>query len=281
MKIVSFEIAGRASFGVLQGDGIIDVGKLVRHPSLRAVLAAAALAEVRAAVQGRTADIKLSQVSLMTPVPDASKIVCVGVNYKGHILEMGRKLPEQPSVFLRLNSSLVAHDKPIVRPKNSTDFDYEGELAAIIGRGGRHISRDQALSHVAGYSCFNDGSVRDYQMKGSVTIGKNFTASGSFGPCMTTADEIPDPTALKLATRVNGEQVQFTGVDDLIFDIPAIISYVSAAMPLEPGDVIATGTPEGVGMAQKPPKWLKPNDTIEVEISGIGTLRNPVIDEPR
>lgn len=279
MKIVSFEVAGLASYGILQDDGIIDLGKSLRYPSLRAALAADALPEIKATAQARAPDLKLAQVQLTTPVPDASKIVCVGINYKGHILEMGRKLPEQPSLFLRLHSSLVAHEGPVIRPKVSANFDYEGELAAIIGKGGRHIERARALQHVAGYSCFNDGSIRDFQMKGSVTIGKNFASTGSFGPFMVTADEIQDPSKLHLVTRVNGEQVQNTGVDDLIFDVPAIIAYVSTAIPLEPGDVIVTGTPEGVGMARTPPRWLKSGDTLEVEISDIGTLRNKVIDE--
>lgn len=279
MKIVSFQSAGRQSFGILQQDGIVDVGRLMGYSSLRAALAAGGVAKIKAAAQGRKADCLLSQVALLTPVPDASKIICVGINYKGHILEMGRKLPEQPNLFLRLHSSIVAHGEPVICPRISTDFDYEGELAVIIERGGRHIPRERALSHVAGYSCFNDGSVRDYQMKGSVTMGKNFTASGSFGPWVATADEIPDPAGLQLKTRVNSAEVQSTGVDDLIFDVPAIIEYVSSAMPLCPGDVLVTGTPEGVGMAHTPPRWLKPGDKIEVEISKVGTLENSVVLE--
>jgi 2-keto-4-pentenoate hydratase/2-oxohepta-3-ene-1,7-dioic acid hydratase in catechol pathway len=234
---------------------------------------------LKAAAQGQAPDLKLSQVTITTPVPDVPKIICIGVNYKGHILEVGRKLPEQPSVFLRLHSSLSAHGEPIVRPKVSADFDYEGELAAVIGKGGRHIKREDALSHVAGYTCFNDGSIRDYQLKGSLAMGKNFASSGSMGPWVVTADEIPDPGTLHLTTRLNGAQVQHAGVDDLIFDVPAIISYVSAAIPLEPGDVIATGTPEGVALGQKAPRWMKAGDTLEIEISKIGILRNSVIDE--
>jgi len=279
MKIVSFENAGRSGYGVLEGDKIVDASGRLPYASLRDLLAAGAMDQLRTAMQGQAASFELSQVSLKTPVPDAGKIVCIGINYKGHILEIGRKLPEQPSVFLRIHSSLVAHGQPIVRPKISSDFDYEGELAVIIGKGGRHIAREQALSHIAGYCCFNDGSIRDYQLKGSLAIGKNFASTGSFGPWMVTADEIPDPSKLHLVTRLNGQQVQHTGVDDLIFDVPTIIAYVSAAMPLEPGDVIATGTPEGVAMGQATPRWMKPGDTIEVEISGIGTLKNTVVDE--
>lgn len=279
MKIISFESGGRASYGALQDDGVVDLGRRVPYPTLRAALAAGAMAALKAAAQGQAPDLKLSQVTITTPLPDAPKIICIGVNYKGHILEVGRELPEQPSVFLRLHSSLVAHDQPIVRPRVSVAFDYEGELAAIIGKGGRHIKREDALSHVAGYTCFNDGSVRDYQLKGSLAIGKNFASTGSFGPWVVTVDDIPDPSELHLATRLNGRQVQHTSLDDLIFDIPAIIAYVSAAIPLEPGDVIATGTPEGVSLSQKTPRWMKAGDTLEIEISGIGTLKNMVIDE--
>jgi 2-keto-4-pentenoate hydratase/2-oxohepta-3-ene-1,7-dioic acid hydratase in catechol pathway len=278
MKLLSFTVAGKASYGAPSGDGIVDLGKRTKFPTLRAALAAGAIADLEAAASG-PADYKLSDVSLRTPVPDAEKIVCIGINYKGHILEMGRALPEQPSVFLRLHSSLTPPGQAIVRPGISNDFDYEGELAVVIGKGGRHISREAALSHVAGYTCFNDGSIRDYQKKGSLAIGKNFDSSGSCGPWMVTADEIADPAALHLETRLNGTRVQHTGVDDLIFDIPAIIAYVSAAFALTPGDIIATGTPEGVAMGKTPPTWMKPGDTVEVEISNIGVLRNTVIQE--
>lgn len=276
MKIASYRAAGGTGYGVVMGEGIVDAGKLVPHRSLRELLAAGALDQLRAAVRGKSPDHKLSDVELLTPVPDAEKIVCIGINYKGHILEVGRKFPEQPSVFLRLHSSLAPHGKPIVMPKVSGHFDYEGELAVVIGKPGRHIAARDALGHVAGYTCFNDGSIRDFQTKGSLAMGKNFTESGSCGPWMVTADEIPDPSKLHLATRVNGKQVQTTGVDDLIFDIPAIIAYVSQAIPLVPGDVIATGTPEGVALGQADPVWLKVGDTVEVEISGIGVLRNRV-----
>lgn len=279
MKLLSFTAAGKASFGALSGDTIIDLGKRTQYPTLRAALAAGAMAELKAAAASGSPDHKLADVALLTPVPDAEKIICIGINYKGHILEMGRKLPEQPSVFLRLHSSLVPHGGEIVRPKVSGDFDYEGELAVVIGKGGRHISREAALSHIAGYTCFNDGSIRDFQMKGSLAIGKNFATTGSVGPYMVTADEIADPSKLRLETRLNGTRVQHTGLDDLIFDIPAIIAYVSAAFPLSPGDIIATGTPEGVAMGKTPPTWMKPGDVLEVEVSNVGVLRNTVVQE--
>jgi 2-keto-4-pentenoate hydratase/2-oxohepta-3-ene-1,7-dioic acid hydratase in catechol pathway len=278
MKLLSFRTAENASFGVLAGEGVIDLGRRLGYPTLRAAINAGAAGEISTAAQGAAADFRLSDVTLLTPVPDAEKIVCIGVNYKGHILEVGRKLPEQPSVFLRLHSSLVASGMPIVRPKVSVDFDYEGELAVVIGKPGHAIDRNKALDHVFGYTCFNDGSIRDFQMKGSLAIGKNFMSTGSIGPWLLTADEVPDPGKLTLETRLNGKRVQHTGVDDLIFDIPAIISYVSAAIPLVPGDIIATGTPEGVALGKSPPTWMKPGDVLEVEVSGIGVLTNKVVD---
>ena len=279
MKLLSFSAAGRSSYGALAGDGIVDLGRHTRYSTLRAALSAGAVDELKAAAGTASADLKLSEVTLLSPVPDAEKIVCIGVNYKEHIREVGRQIPDQPSVFLRLHSSLVASGAPIVRPRVSQDFDYEGELAVVIGKPGHAIGRDAALGHVAGYTCFNDGSIRDFQLKGSLAMGKNFMSTGSIGPWMVTADEIPDPTRLQLETRLNGSRVQHSGVDDLIFDIPAIIAYVSMAMPLTPGDIIATGTPAGVALGKKPPRWLKPGDVVEVEISNIGVLRNAVIDE--
>jgi 2-keto-4-pentenoate hydratase/2-oxohepta-3-ene-1,7-dioic acid hydratase in catechol pathway len=188
--------------------------------------------------------------------------------------------PENPQVFLRLVNTLVAHNQPMVCPRISEDFDYEGELAVIIGKPGRHIAKSDALSHIFGYTCFNDGSVRDIQFKHSIAAGKNFHATGGFGPWIVTADEVPDPTRLHLVTRLNGKEVQHTGIDDLIFDIPTLVSYCSDWTPLVAGDVISTGTPEGVGFARKPPLWMKPGDVVEVEIDGgIGVLRNPIIAE--
>jgi 2-keto-4-pentenoate hydratase/2-oxohepta-3-ene-1,7-dioic acid hydratase in catechol pathway len=183
------------------------------------------------------------------------------------------------SLFSRLTNTLVAHSAPIPCPKVSSDLDYEGELGVVIGKAGRHIAERDALGHVFGYTCFNDGSVRDFQLKHSVTAGKNFPATGGCGPWIVTADEIPDPSRLTLITRVNGREMQHKGTDDMIFGVPAIIAYVSKWTRLEPGDVIATGTPEGVGFARKPPVWLKPGDVVEIDISGIGVLRNPISAE--
>lgn len=279
MKIASFVSGGKNSYGIVRDGGIIDLGKKLQFPNLLAVLAADALDEVKDAGAGGTPDRKLSDVKLLTPVPDADNIFCVGRNYKGHVAEANAKLPDFPSLFIRLKSSIVAHDAPLIRPKISGDFDYEGELALVIGKGGRHILRKDALSHVAGYSILMDGSIRDYQFKHCLSVGKNFVATGSFGPWLVTADEVGDPTQLDLRTRLNGTEVQHTKTDDLIFDIPAIIAYISAFTPLAAGDVIATGTPEGVGFARKPPLWMKTGDTLEIEISKIGILRNKVVAE--
>jgi 2-keto-4-pentenoate hydratase/2-oxohepta-3-ene-1,7-dioic acid hydratase in catechol pathway len=280
MKLASFTASGRASYGLVADGGVVDVGARLgsRYPTLRAALAGDALGEiVRAA--GTKPDLPLAQASLLPPIPAPDKIVCIGLNYRAHAAEAGLKVPEHPSLFLRLNNTLVPHGGALVRPSVSSDMDYEGELAVVIGRGGRHIAAARALDHVAGYACFNDGSLRDYQRQHSVAVGKNFVATGGFGPWLVTADEIPDPSQLILTTRLNGTEVQRGETADMIFSVPEIIAYVSAFTRLEPGDVISTGTPPGVGMARKPPLWLKPDDVVEVEISRIGVLRNAVVAE--
>jgi 2-keto-4-pentenoate hydratase/2-oxohepta-3-ene-1,7-dioic acid hydratase in catechol pathway len=273
-------VDGHASYGVVVGDGIIDLGRRFgpQYPTLRSAIAAnLILPEIAAG----TPDLRLAEVTLLPPIPEPGKIVCIGLNYRAHAAEGGFKVPEFPSLFGRFTNTLVASGQPLVRPAHSGDFDYEGELAIVIGRGGRHIKADAALGHVFGYTCFNDGSVRDYQFKHSLTTGKNHPSTGGLGPWIATADGIPDPSKLTLVTRVNGVEVQRKGTDDMIFDVPAIIAYVSGWTELAPGDVIATGTPEGVGFARKPPLWLAPGDTVEVEISSIGVLVNPVVAETR
>jgi 2-keto-4-pentenoate hydratase/2-oxohepta-3-ene-1,7-dioic acid hydratase in catechol pathway len=278
MKLLSFVANGKPTFGALSGDGIVELGRKTGYRTLREAIAAGALDGLKKVVQGAKADYKLADVVLQIPIPDAEKIICIGVNYKAHVIEVGRAMPEQPSVFFRLHSSLVASGAPIVRPTISQDFDYEGELAVIIGTAGHKIARGDALKHVVGYTILNDGSIRDIQMKGSLAMGKNFVATGSVGPFMLTADEVPDPAKLTIETRLNGERKQYSGVNDLIFDIPAIIEYVSAAIPLTPGDIIATGTPDGVQHGKKPPRWMKPGDVLEIEVPNIGVLRNEIID---
>lgn len=282
MKLASYTAQGRHSYGVVVDDRVHDLGRQLggSAPTLRAAIATGTLDAAAREATGRNADYTLSQVKLLPPITDPDKIICIGLNYKAHAAEGGFKIPEFPQLFSRLTNTLVAHGSAMVRPRQSGDFDYEGELAIVIGRAGRHIAAQDALKHVCGYACFNDGSIRDFQFKHSLTAGKNFPATGGFGPWVVTADEIPDPARLTLTTRVNDTQVQHKGIDDMIFDLPAIISYVSSWTQLLPGDVIATGTPEGVGFARKPPLWLKPGDTVEVEISRIGVLRNPIVMEP-
>jgi 2-keto-4-pentenoate hydratase/2-oxohepta-3-ene-1,7-dioic acid hydratase in catechol pathway len=195
------------------------------------------------------------------------------------VAESNAKLPDYPSTFLRVIESFVPQGTPLVRPRVSTHYDYEGELALVIGTPGRHIAKEDGYKHVFGYTCLNEGSIRDYQFTHSVTAGKNFFHSGSIGPWIVPAEDIGDPEKLMLRTRLNGIEVQHTCTDDLIFDMPTMIAYLSVIMPLNAGDIISTGTPEGVGFVRKPPLWLKAGDTVEVEISGIGTLRNTVVDE--
>lgn len=281
MKLASFAYEGRQSYGVVIGDAIIDIGRRLEGqcPSLRAAIASLGRDGLGRMAERSSADLALGAVTLLPPIPDPDKIICIGLNYRDHAREAGMKIPENMSLFSRLTNTLVGHAAPMLWPKVSRDFDYEGELGVIISRAGRHIAERDALDHVFGYTCFNDGSIRDYQLKHSVTAGKNFPATGGCGPWIVTADEIPDPSRLTLTTRVNGHVVQHKGTDDMIFGVPAIVEYLSRWTMLRPGDLIATGTPEGVGFARKPPLWLKPGDVVEVEISGIGVLRNPIAAE--
>jgi 2-keto-4-pentenoate hydratase/2-oxohepta-3-ene-1,7-dioic acid hydratase in catechol pathway len=279
MKLASYRLGGEDTFGAVVGDGVVTLGgRKARHATLRDALAAGSLGELRAAIAGKTPDHKLAAVTFLPVIPDPEKILCVGINYRDHAAETGRDTMSNPQIFLRLVNTLVGHNGEMIRPKVSTNFDFEGELAVVIGKGGRHIKESDALSHVAGYTCFVDGSVRDWQ-KHSVTSGKNFIGTGPLGPWMVTADEILDPTKLTLMTRLNGQEVQRSGTDMLIYSVARIISYVSAFTPLEPGDVIATGTPAGVGHRRNPPLWMKAGDMLEVEITGIGTLRSRIVDE--
>ena len=280
MKLASYVADGKRCFGVVAGDGVVTLNQRLggRYASLREALAAGALADIRKAADGAKVDHKLADVKWLPAIPNPEKILCAGINYRSHAAETGRELPKQPSMFIRFVDTLVGHDGELIRPSVSEHFDFEGELALVIGRGGRHIPVERALEHVAGYTCFVDGSVRDYQ-KISVTSGKNFPGTGPLGPWIVTTDEIPDPGRLTLTTRLNGEVVQKSGTDLLIYSVPHIIAFCSDFTPLMPGDVIATGTPEGVGHRRNPPLWMKPGDVLEVEISGIGTLRNRVVDE--
>jgi 2-keto-4-pentenoate hydratase/2-oxohepta-3-ene-1,7-dioic acid hydratase in catechol pathway len=279
MKLASYVLKGENTFGAVVDGGVVTLGgKAGRFATLRDAIAADALDDLRKAVAGKTPDAKLSDIAFLPTIPNPDKILCVGINYKSHAAETGRDTMSNPQMFLRLVNTLVGHEGEMIRPKVSTHFDFEGELTAVIGKGGRHIAEADALKHVAGYTCFVDGSVRDYQ-KHSVTSGKNFVGTGPLGPWMVTTDEIPDPTKLTLTTRLNGQEMQRSGTDMLIYSVARIISYVSAFTPLAPGDLIATGTPAGVGHRRDPQVWMKPGDLLEVEITGIGTLRSRIVDE--
>lgn len=226
-------------------------------------------------------EVDLDAAELLPPLPSPPKIICVGLNYADHSAESGFKVPDYPTIFGRFASSLIGHGAPIVRPRVSEQLDYEGEFVAVIGQGGRGIPKERALEHVLAYSLFNDASIRDYQFKAPQwTVGKNFDGTGAFGPWLVTADALPPGCAgLRLQTRLNGEVVQDASTDDLVFDVATLVSVLSEAFTLEPGDVIVTGTPSGVGLARKPPLWMKPGDVCEVELEGIGVLRNPIADQ--
>jgi 2-keto-4-pentenoate hydratase/2-oxohepta-3-ene-1,7-dioic acid hydratase in catechol pathway len=279
VRLASFHYQGRDTFGVVRDSGIVDLGTDGRFATLRDALAADAVAELAKAACDRTA-VPLAAITWLPPIPAGNKILCVGLNYRKHAEEAGMQVPTRPSIFVRFPESQVGHLQPVVCPFVSEQFDYEGELAVVIGRRIRHVPATRALDFVAGYSCFAENSLRDFQTHAAqATPGKNFWASGAFGPWITTADEISDPGRLMLTTRLNGAVVQQEGTDDLIFSVPQLIEYASTWTELLPGDVISTGTPSGVGMARKPPRWLKSGDRLEIEIEGIGTLQNTVVDE--
>ena len=277
MKYVSFRRPdGTPTFGRLEGDRVVDLGTgRLAGADLKTALAHGVLAELPAGPS-----YTLAGLTLLPVIPNPSKVFCVGHNYESHRQETGRAKVEHPSIFTRFADTLVAHGQPLVRPQLSTSFDFEGELAVVIGRGGRAISKERALDHVAGYACFNDASVRDFQWHTSqFTPGKNFPGTGGFGPWLVTPDEAGDLTDVHVTTCLHGEVVQDQPIGDMIFPIAEVIAYISAFTPLAPGDVIATGTPGGVGAKRVPPLWLKAGDRIEVAIGPVGTLVQRVIDE--
>jgi 2-keto-4-pentenoate hydratase/2-oxohepta-3-ene-1,7-dioic acid hydratase in catechol pathway len=280
MKLASYLLDGRAAFGVVKDDGVVTMSGRpgIAAANLKQALAQGLLPQIADAAGKAKPDHKLADITFLPAVPDPDLIACAGINYRSHASETGRDIPKQPSMFIRRANTLLGHEGEMIRPSVSTHFDFEGELAVVIGRGGRHIPAEQALAHVAGYTCFVDGSVRDYQ-KFSVTSGKNFPATGPLGPWIVTTDEIPDPTRLTLMTRLNGTEMQRSGTDLLIYSIPQIIAFCSDFTTLAPGDVIATGTPEGVGHRRTPQLWMNSGDVLEVEITGIGVLRNRIVDE--
>jgi 2-keto-4-pentenoate hydratase/2-oxohepta-3-ene-1,7-dioic acid hydratase in catechol pathway len=278
MKLITFEHGGKQSYGAVVGEGIFDLGG--RFSDLRALFAADALDGLRDTVKGVKPDFRLDEVTFLPVIPNPDKIVCVGLNYETHRAETGRPATEHPAIFIRFADTQVGHRQPIVRPRVSSQLDYEGELAVIIGRVGRYIPEAEALSHIAGYACYNDVTVRDWQRHTpQFTPGKNFPATGAFGPWMVTADEAGDPRNLQLTTRLNGKVVQQARIGEMIFPIERLVAYVSSFTPLRPGDVICTGTPGGVGFKRQPPLFMEPGDLVEVELSGIGILGNRVQDE--
>jgi 2-keto-4-pentenoate hydratase/2-oxohepta-3-ene-1,7-dioic acid hydratase in catechol pathway len=279
MRLVSFlRPDGSAGYGTCDGAAVRDAGAALgaEFPDLKAVLRAGALARLA----GAGPALPLSSVTLLPPVPNPDKILCIGLNYLPHILESGRPHPTHPSIFTRYPESLVGHGQPLVRPRASRELDYEGELAVVIGTAGRHIPADRAADHVLGYTIVNEGSVRDYQNHTTqFWPGKSFERSGAMGPWIVTADEVGDIAAQHLTTRVNGQVEQHTPISDLAIGIAEIIAYASTVITLQPGDVIATGTPGGVGRYRTPQLFLEPGMSVEVEITGIGTLVNGVVDE--
>lgn len=282
MKFLSFEKGGSASWGAVIDGGVVDLGKAMggKFPTLRSAIEGNALKDAAGTADGASPDATIDEITFLPVIPDPDKILCIGLNYKSHIEETGRSDSDYPTIFTRFTNTQVGHGQPMIRPKDSTAYDYEGELAVIIGKGGRHISEADALNHIAGYSCYNDGSIRDWQRHTSQFIpGKNFVGTGGFGPWMVTTDEIPDPTSMHLMTRLNGETLQDATTDLLVFTVPVLINYISTFTELVPGDVIVTGTPGGVGFKRNPPVFMKDGDTCEIEIDKIGILSNPIADE--
>ncbi len=286
MKLVSFVAEGRQSFGAVVGNGVVDLGRRLA-PSvadLRGLLAADAVGGAADAAARAGADVALDRIDFLPPIPAPEKIICVGINYADRNTEyQNLDVPKYPSIFLRTPGSFVGHGAAIVRPPESPQLDYEGEAAIVIGLAGRRIPPERAHAHIAGLTCLNEGTIRDWTRHGTfnVTQGKNFDRTGAIGPWLVTADELPGYDALRVTTRVNGETRQDDTTAHLVFSFAALIAYISTWTELVPGDVIATGTPIGAGVRFKPPRFLVPGDVVEVEVSGVGTLSNPIIDEPQ
>jgi len=286
MRFLTFKSSASLGVGVMGDSGEIH-GLLAGEPgypgSLDALVGKGEEA-LRAAGKrlGNARAFDPAKVEWLPPLIAPQKIICIGLNYSAHAAEGGFQAPTYPSVFVRFNSSLIGHRAPLLRPRESVQFDYEVELVAIIGRAGRRIAKSAALSHVIGYSVFNDASVRDYQLRTPQwTVGKNFDGTGAFGPYLVTHDEVPSGgTGLRVRTRLNGQVLQDANTSDLIFDVATLIALLSEACTLKPGDLLVTGTPSGVGFARKPPVFMKAGDVCEVEVEGVGTLANPVADDP-
>jgi len=283
MKFVSYEINGANSYGVLVGQGVVDLRRALADApdDLKGLLGRPDAIAAAAAIMGiQTPHYSLDALTLLPVIPNPGKIWCCGLNYGGHVRETGRTVSDKPTFFLRVADSQVAHGQAIMRPRESDRLDFEGEIAVVIGKPGRRISQEAAWNHIAGYACYNDGSVRDWQKHGAQWCpGKNFWRTGGFGPWLVSADEITAGQVMTLTTRLNGQVMQHATTKQMLHSIPAQIAYLSAIAPLNPGDVIVTGTPEGVGMARQPPVWMKAGDVVEVEIDRIGILRNTIADD--
>ena len=283
MRLLTFDAGAGPRVGLATDAGVIDLTARMGVVSLRQMIADG---QVEAAAEhgGAAPDHSLDDIRYLPVILDPAHIFCIGVNYADHLQEaidagIPRQKSEHPPLFLRFADCQVGHREPLLRSPKVTQLDYECELAVIIGKPGRYIAEEDALSHVAGYSCYNDASARDWQFHTSqVTPGKNFFGTGGFGPWMVTADEIADPHNLHITTRLNGETLQDANTKDMIFDVNAIIAYVSNIVPLQPGDVIASGTPAGVGFARDPQIFMKPGDVCEIEVERVGTLVNPVAE---
>lgn len=278
MRLVSFQHGERQGFGLLAGDAIVDLtGKISPAVVTLKQLIAAGLLEQAAAWQDELPDIAADQVQWLPVIPDPGKILCIGLNYEDHRNETKRPTSDYPTVFTRFSESQVGHGQPLLKPAFSDRFDYEAELAVVIGKAAYQVAEENALDHVAGYSCYNDGSVRDWQRHTSqFTPGKNFPATGGFGPALVTPDEVGDYRQLPIELRLNGQVMQKASLADLIFPIEKLISYCSNFTPLAPGDVIVTGTPGGVGDRREPAVYLQAGDLVEVEIGVVGCLANRV-----
>lgn len=278
MRYVSIELNGKPALGVRNGQGDIDI---IGDENIESLLANGTDLATYANNRKPSQTVKAADAKLLPPLTRPTKIICVGLNYADHTAESPYEQPDYPTLFLRLHTSLVAHDQPIIRPKVSDSLDFEGEVAVVLGKGGRHISKEDALACVAGYSIFNDGSVREYQFKAPQwTVGKNFDATGGFGPDLVTADELPaGAKGLKIETRLNGEVVQSANTSDMIFDVATLISVISEAITLEAGDIIVSGTPAGIGWARDPKLIMRDGDVCEVSVEKLGTLRNAIVDE--
>jgi 2-keto-4-pentenoate hydratase/2-oxohepta-3-ene-1,7-dioic acid hydratase in catechol pathway len=281
MRLASFQNAGVDTWGIVEDQQVLDVGTVLRtsFPDLKSLIRAAAY-ETAVEASKSASRLPLAGLHWLPVIPNPDKILCVGLNYEKHRQETGRSEVTHPTIFARFANSQTAHLKDILRPRVSVKLDFEGELAVVVGKAGRYIARAEALDHVAGYACYNDGSIRDWQAHThQFTPGKNFPATGAFGPWMVTAEEMGSLKGHRIRTRLNDEVVQEASLEEMIFDVPTILEYCSSFTRLECGDVIATGTPGGVGAKRTPPLWMKPGDVVEVEIEGLGTLRNGIAQE--